>query len=141
MGRVKFRTRKPFLGRKKKAGKVKIKKQDATDMDTTRPTCDEPGQPQSEEFSTQRISASSRKLTAFGIELDLETNDTEIPASETTNYYFLAQEAAVSSLIGGLLCPVCKMPGIVFEVDTKAKIGFAASATLTCKSCEDISNE
>ena len=33
------------------------------------------------------------------------------------------------------------MPGIVFEVDTKAKIGFAASATLTCKSCKSISNE
>ena len=38
MGRDMFRTRKPFLGRKKKVGKVRVMKQDATDMtDTTRP--------------------------------------------------------------------------------------------------------
>ena len=73
--------------------------------------------------------------------MDLEAADTEMPAYEATNYYFLAQEAAVSSLMSGLLCPVCKMPGIVFDVDTKAKIRFAASATLTCKSCKNISNE
>ena len=140
MGRNKFRTRKPFLGRKKKAGKRRIKKQDTVDSDTYWPTCDEPDE-LTREFSTQGISASSRKLSAFGIEMDLETNDAEMSNSETTNYYFLAQEAALSSLIRDLLCPVCKMPGIVFEVNAKAKIGFAASATLKCENCKKISNE
>ena len=68
-----------------------------TDLEA-RPTCFDMEHPIEEE-TTQGDSASSKKLTAFGIQIDEETTDTPLSESETSSCYFLAQEATICSLI------------------------------------------
>ena len=146
MGRVKYRSRKPFIGGKKRAYRRKIivneeaiedlVNQSTTsghdnDVSTTGPTAS----------LTPESSASAKKLDAFRLDSDLNQSYTAESEVGPGNCYFFAQATALISLISELLCPICKYPGVIFSINIDDKNGFAANAKLSCSNCKEFASE
>ena len=115
MGRTKLRSRRPYLGRRKQ------NRRKAVGLQNTKP------------------SASDQKLSCFGISFDqLQKRMKKITdeTNESEDGYLFVQQSCLQSLVGQLLCPSCKNPGVTVSVPDIAVQGFAAKYILCCINCK-----
>ena len=109
MGRVKYRSRKPFIGGTKRAYRRKtivneevianLVNQSTTsgnedNVSTTGPTAS----------LTAESSASAKKLDVFRLDINVNQSDSAESEIGAGNCYLFAQETALMSLISELLC-------------------------------------
>ena len=111
MRRVTYRSRKPFIGKKKRVYKRRIENELAmagiVDESITRPEKNSPTTDHSV-LPSEKSSASAKKLNAFGINIGLDHSDPTESEIDTKNCYFFAQATTLSSLICGLLCKIVR---------------------------------
>ena len=91
-----------------------------------------------------KLSASEKKLSCFGItfdQLQKRKLKTIHGANEGEDSYLFVQHSCLQSLVGQLLCPSCKRPGVTAFVPDTAMQGFAAKYTLSCQNCKDSIDE
>ena len=145
MGKVKSRTRKPFIGGQKKKGKVRGRKVD-TD---TRPSTDVDFEDQQQledeskdvDFDLEDIfrdtkSASARKMSAFNDLLKPEDGSEK----SSNDSYIIVKQSLLTKLISSLLCPLCSMSAVVFNL-AEVNLGLAAKGILFCNSCHNVVSE
>ena len=139
MGKVKQRARKPFVGRLKKKGKIRRKKEvqseanvderEEVNMVIDSDFCLEP------ELQSAK-SASARKLSIFKDFVQQE----EDAQREDDDCYIIVQKSSLSRFVGRLLCPACSNPAVTFKV-SDVKCGFSTKGTLCCNSCKNFFEE
>ena len=139
MGKVKSRTRKPFIGGQKKKGKARSRKVDARPCSMSDVDFDNHQQLEIEskdvDFDLDDIfrdtkSASARKLSAFKDIMRLE-DDSEHSNDDS---YIIVKQSLLTKLISSLLCPSCSMSAVTFRL-AEVTLGLAAKGILFCNSC------
>jgi len=138
MGRVNCRVRKPFIGGRRKQSKRRLLTVAVGDTISHTPKEVDMAEQKDQQ---EKISSSARKLSAFGFQIERDDFVVDLTNNEQGNYYFFAQKSSITSLIKGLLCPECKMPGLSFEVLLKNRNGFVAQGSIECKNCSGFSKE
>ena len=138
MGRVKCRVRKPFIGGRRKQSKRRLLTVAVGDTISHTPKEVDMAEQKDQQ---EKLSSSARKLSAFGFQIERDDFVVDLTNNEQGNYYFFAQKSSITSLIKGLLCPECKMPGLSFEVLLKNRNGFVAQGSIECKNCSGFSKE
>ena len=131
MGRSKFRSRNFFRSGKKKVSKHRIKQQIIEPQVASLPT--RRGQQEIQ------ISASKRKLSLFGVEIDdVDSGDVEYDTHMNNcdyDQYIVIQVVQIKKLLSDVLCPNCKKPGIRFTRKPEDDLGFAAKIVIECTNC------
>ena len=148
MGRTKQRTKKPFLGRQKKKGRIRKcligacglpHSDEQVDSCEPEPRLDVLDQPEPLDFLRlleNGESASAKKLKLFK---DLVQSE-DLNESGEADCYLIVQLSAVIKLVSGLLCPSCLQPGVSLKV-SDVKHGLAAVGKLTCQYCGNFCEE
>ena len=133
MGRTKQRTKKPFLGRQKKKGRIRKcligarglpHSDEQVDSCEPEPRLDVLDQPERLDFLRlleNGESASAKKLKLFK---DLVQSEDLNECGEEDCYLFV-QLSAVIKLVSGLLCPSCLQPGVSLKA-SDVKHGLAS---------------
>ena len=81
-------------------------------------------------------SASAKKLSAFGIDIENITKaQPEIEDNGRTDCYFIVQKSVLDSLFMKFLCPNCKEPGLCLELSSEDSYGFATKGKSNCSRC------
>ena len=128
MGRTKFRTRNTFVGGKRKASKRRGSRDVAREEDAL------PNQ--NNESRGKMESASAKKLSAFGIDIENITKvQPELEDDGRTDCYFIVQKSVLESLFMKFLCPNCKEPGLCLELSSEDSYGFATKGKSYCSRC------
>eukprot|EP00112_Aurelia_sp_Birch-Aquarium-sp1_P022795 Seg6549.1 transcript_id=Seg6549.1/GoldUCD/mRNA.D3Y31 product="hypothetical protein" protein_id=Seg6549.1/GoldUCD/D3Y31 len=151
MGKVKFRTRKPFLGRRKNKklntkGKNALPEKDQTaDVEEGEVL----GHRQENEHADQNTlfeapnkpSASATKLNFFGIDLNLDISKPLQGTERDSDCYIIVQKSFLQELFNQVMCPQCLGHDVTLEICDEQSLGFAASSKLSCKSCNHVSHD
>ena len=131
MGKVKFRTRNPYIGHRrnpKRRTKLKlgIEKLASQDQD---------GKPPAE---ATLESASARKCSLLGVNPNL--NNT-IEKSEDSDCFIIAHKSSLSKFFNCLSCPECFQKTIHFDLETSKFSGSTAYGILRCEDCSKVIHE
>ena len=129
MARKKFRTIRGYIGRRRK--RIAKAKEEVLGVI-------EPGSAGNKSVG---LSASARKLSFFGVNIDENVEQIDLSSAKPEDCYIIAQKSAMTELISTLLCPDCKQPGLSFEIDKGKVSGFSAKAAIMCKICESPAKE
>ena len=148
MGKSKQRTKKPFLGRQKKKGKIRRSKVsecgpshgdgevDFRDPEPRVVVVDQPEPSDFESLLKYGKSASAKKLKIFKDLID----SGDLNKNGEEDCYLFVQLSAVVNLLSPLLCPKCLQPGISFNV-SDVRHGLAVKGMLSCNNCDSFCEE
>ena len=135
MGRTKFRSRNVFRSGKKKVSKRRMKQEI---FESHRPTPE--GTRQQVQAIATKNSASSRKLSLFGVEIaDFDSVPVESDCHMNKfddDEYILVQRSQITKLMSDVLCPKCKKAGIQFTRKPEDDLGFSARMIIECSNCK-----
>ena len=146
MGRVKFRTQKPFLGRKKNENLNTKGKKAAQETNQTAEVEGEVLGPQRENQEADRTSceapnkpsASATKLNFFGIDLNTDISKPVHGTEKDSDCYIIVQKSCLQELFKQVVCPQCFGIHVRLEIFDEQSLGFAASSKLLCKTCSHL---
>eukprot|EP00795_Rhopilema_esculentum_P002650 gene2650-847_t len=119
MGRTKFRSCKPFTGRRKQVRRRK----------TT--VCQVEGE----------VSASARKLSYFGVNLDSLVQQKYPKSREDEDCYLMVQLSSMQALLTALACPHCLSIGVQMAIPEGSHLGFSVKYQLNCSKCGQFISE
>ena len=123
MGKIKFRTKRGYVGRRR----TRIKKHAIEEI----PQEHEP----SPEARTTK-SVSSRKLSAFGINLENSSDQQCKEGLDMSDCYMIIQKMVMARFLKALACPVCKQSDLDFVLSENRRCGFSMKAAIYCNACE-----
>ena len=141
MGRVKSRTRKPFVkGQKKSKFRGKKVEEDARSCSDVEIANQQKSKPERhdicfdlDDLFSGTQSASAKKLSSF-IDLMRPEDNSEHPSDDS---YVIVKQSLLKKLISKLLYPSCSMSAVTFRL-AEVKLGLAAKGLLNCDSCSDV---
>ena len=142
MGRTKYRTKKAFIGRRKKASMMRVRKEvfgeetrqiGGGELAGRHPDVADQAEAVREDLVEKLISASARKIAYFQDEAKEENEE------NLDDCYAVVQESMLNQLLSNLLCSTCKNPGISFRFEERS--GFAVKGSILCSHCETTKKE
>ena len=130
MARTKYRTLKPYLGRRKKRRSVVNKNRPSEVLVT-------PAASGSQEVSC----ANTRKMSTTLENIEEDEARTEMIQNELNDSFFLVQLSSLGGLLNKVLCPLCKLPGLELELQQGKSKGFAMKFAMSCENCSELIDE
>eukprot|EP00795_Rhopilema_esculentum_P017497 gene17497-9115_t len=124
MAKTKFRTKRGYVGGRKKRIVKKLTEEGARAVVMS--------------VSGADMSSSAKKLQVFGVNMNIDSSveNGDCTVEKPEDCYIIVQKVAVNELIRSLLCPLCKNSGLIFDVENDNRCGFSANGVIFCPTCE-----
>ena len=147
IGKIKFRTRKAFLGRRRNKNLNTKGKKAAQEVNQTTEVGEGEvlGHRQENEEADRsppeapkKPSASATKLNFFGIDLNVDTPKPVQGTEKDSDCYIIVQKSCLRELFKQVICPQCFGNDVRLEIFDEKSLGFAASSKVVCQSCSHV---